>query len=239
MKQLQKLDEGNWNNLIILDACRYDYFERDYTEFLNGSLTKVLSPASCTINWLKTAWPGVYDVTYVSSWPGVNSKGVPRHGYNAAHHFTEIIDVWDLGWSEELGTVPPWVVNRWVLNFTDRQDLIVHYMQPHQPYIGETKITFPNVEPGFSRTSKRIRKRIIAGEINFDLLKRAYRDNLRLVLKWVTALIPHLNGKTVVTADHGELLDVYYGRKRKPGPIHPCKSKDPLLRHVPWLEVDG
>lgn len=235
MSQLEKIREGNWSNLIILDACRYDYFEREYPRFLEGVLEKVLSPASCTIDWLKLTWNGYYDLTYVSGFPSVNSKGIPRMNYKAKDHFREIIDTWDFGWDEDLGTIPPWNINKAVLNKTDRTNLIIHYMQPHQPYIGKTKVTVPIGKPnptpaasGFVRTSSKIRDMLKKDET--ITLEMAYKDNLILVLEWVSKLIPCLKGKTTITADHGESLV-------RGGPIHNCGDNSPTLRNVPWFEV--
>ncbi len=32
----QDIIEEDWDNLIILDACRYDFFERVYKDYLAG-----------------------------------------------------------------------------------------------------------------------------------------------------------------------------------------------------------
>jgi hypothetical protein len=60
---------------------------------------------------------------------------------------------------------------------------------------------------------------------------RLYEDNLRKALEQVEGLIKELDGKTVVTADHGEALgeeDVY---------VHPPNTDIDVLKEVPWLEV--
>lgn len=59
----------------------------------------------------------------------------------------------------------------------------------------------------------------------------AYEENLRYALSSIEELIESLEGKIVVTADHGESL----GEKEEYG--HPACSKNPVLREVPWLEV--
>ena len=237
MKQIEKISQGDWDTLIILDACRFDYFADEYPRFLEGELSKVISPASCTIDWLKKTWSDRYDLTYLSANPIVNSMGVPRLGYRAAEHFEKIVDVWDTGWDEKLGTVPPWSMYTAAINGAKGERRIVHFMQPHQPYIGETKITFEMPKPtptpsggGFNRTSKELAKRMKRGTINLMSLKRGYEDNLRLVLRWVSRLAPALKGKTVITSDHGEFLT-------HAGPQHPCEDSHPDLTQVPWFEV--
>lgn len=52
-----------------------------------------------------------------------------------------------------------------------------------------------------------------------------------------TELIPHLDGKVIISADHGELLgervdDVVYRGKHPPNVDHPA------LFEVPWFEVE-
>jgi len=259
LDQLQKIRDSEWDNLIICDAARFDYFEQEYRKFLSGHLERVISPATCTIDWMKKVWNGYYNITYFSAWPGANSKGIPRLGYTTRDHFKKIIDVWNFGWDEELGTTPPWNMNKAVLKELFYETpfdflfgkptigrLIIHYMQPHQPFIGETKITFsvpkptPNPEgTGLFRTSRKIRKL----KIELETLKQAYRDNLRLVLEWTAKLTPFLRGRTVVTADHGNLFRDFQGHV---GTYHPSRTaigsnerlwNDPRLRAVPWLEV--
>lgn len=106
----------DWDCLVILDACRYDFFQNNYRDFLEGSLRKVNSNAVHTGEWLKNTFDNYgRDVAYISATPCVNSLGVslektnPYWGidWTATEHFSKIIDVWDFGWSERLETVPP------------------------------------------------------------------------------------------------------------------------------------
>ena len=49
-----KVMEEEWDYLIVLDACRYDYFEQMYREFFNaGVLLKKISLGSGTSDWLR------------------------------------------------------------------------------------------------------------------------------------------------------------------------------------------
>ncbi len=235
IEKQQEVAGSKWDNLIVLDSCRYDHFEQLCDDYLDGALQRVLSPASCTNEWLKTVWNGFYDLTYISAMPGINSKGVPTAwGYVAAKHFNRIIDVWDFGWDSDIGTVPPQNVNKAVLDampLADRR-VVIHYVQPHQPYIGETKITFPRQSAAKGpRTALRIKRLLEDGSLTLERLLRAYRDNLILVLKCIAELVPNLSGKTVVTADHGELLS------EMGGIWHPCRCYHSKLREVPWFEV--
>ena len=66
---------------MILDACRYDYFEKKYEKyFKKGKLKKVQSfsenaPRTLTIDWLCKNFKEFYkDIIFISSNPIVNSK---------------------------------------------------------------------------------------------------------------------------------------------------------------------
>ena len=58
---LTKIWGTNWKYLIILDACRYDYFEKVYRNYLDqGILERVFSPAGGTLEWLTLTFKGNY-----------------------------------------------------------------------------------------------------------------------------------------------------------------------------------
>ncbi|GAA0278304.1 hypothetical protein GCM10009000_111890 [Halobacterium noricense] len=60
-----------------------------------------------------------------------------------------------------------------------------------------------------------------------------YEENLHLVLETVADVIPRLDGKVVVTADHGEAFGEQGVWE------HHIETHIPALVEVPWLEVDG
>lgn len=132
------LMEDDWDYLIVLDACRYDYFKALYRDFFEGKLEKIISPASYTLGWCRRTFKGTYnDTVYISANPLVNSK-LEIRGFKAPSHFYRVVDVWDWGWDKSLGTVHPKQVNRAVLKnvvkYSDKR-LIIHYIQPHTPYL--------------------------------------------------------------------------------------------------------
>lgn len=128
--------------LVILDACRFDYFQRLHGEYLRGDLQRVWSPANLTPAWLPAVWPDTYEGTYVSANPnaGTYEYDMGQWNYRLADHFAEVIDVWDFGWDLELQATPPSAVTDISLEVAARDEetqLVVHYLQPHQPYCGE------------------------------------------------------------------------------------------------------
>lgn len=77
------------------------------------------------------------------------------------------------------------------------------------------------------------------GEIPIEEVEAAHAENLDVVLPHVERLLEELPGRTVVTADHGNLV----GDRLSPIPVrgdgHPRGLRVPELVTVPWLEVPG
>jgi len=132
--------EKEWDYLIILDACRYDYFKKVYKDYLKGNLRKTISPGTYTLEWfLKNFKESYKNLIYISGNPYINFKTYGKK-------FFKIIDVWNWGWNERLGTVHPKVINEAVLKTKGRHPtkrLIVHYMQPHVPYLSLGPLVMP------------------------------------------------------------------------------------------------
>ncbi|MDY6771328.1 MAG: DUF4214 domain-containing protein [Candidatus Nanohaloarchaea archaeon] len=252
-EQKRLIHDGDWDNLIILDACRYDYFEEFYDLFPNidGRLQKVWSAGNNSAEFIEETFPDEYPYTVFSANPVMNniSDAIQLDGasgeYIPRQHFETIYPVFDSEWDEAINTVFPQDFNDYVRRHTVEGKTIFWYLQPHAPYIGTIKLGSDNhAFPGAIPTP---------GEILFDtgefqgiapdsplavLMRHAYKYTLWRVMYYVAELLPHLEGKTVITADHGELLtdDDNWG--------HPIdeylgggdRSK---LREVPWLEVEG
>ncbi|MFC5971196.1 hypothetical protein ACFPYI_07610 [Halomarina salina] len=229
----------DWDNLVILDACRYDTF-RDLASELPGTLTKAESKASATNLFLRANFTDeeLHDTVYVTANPQLYRIENGVYDVEPIHvEFHDQIDVWQDQWHDEYRTVMPEVVTEAALDAAERypnKRLIVHYLQPHAPYIGETGVEhLPTDYLDFWGSFN-------DGEIDVPLetAKQAYRENVEVVLPHVSTLLAEFDGKTVVTADHGELL----GERDSPIPIrrygHPAYANVPALLEVPWLEYE-
>lgn len=280
--EYQNITEEEWDYLVVLDACRFDFFEDMFREFLSGTLEKKKSRGSSTLDWLVNSFPDEYDIAYFSANPYINSKGVPLDeskwgascGYNwvATEHFSEIIDVWEFGWDEELGTTYPKSLNEAFHSRDHGRRSIIHYMQPHAPYISSGKgRKLKRIKEGFEESNngesggnlsgiKRwIRSKLenhlegkeivmkvgmlldleadtILNEVRENgaekILKKYYRDNLRIALKYVSRLIDDLSGKIIVTSDHGEAFGEQGIWE------HHAETKISVLTEVPWVEIE-
>ncbi len=140
VKQIDIVNE-KWNYLIVLDACRYDYFERHWKTYLkDGTLECRQSVGSCTNEWRDQSFPGRYeDIVYISANPQISSSA-EIYGYCAGDHFSKVIDVWENNWDKEIGTVLPGIMTDETLKVlqddnVNNKRVIIHYLQPHAPYI--------------------------------------------------------------------------------------------------------
>jgi hypothetical protein len=126
--------DEDWDTLIILDACRYDMFEQ--VNHIDGDLIAQISKGSATAEWLKANLDGrdLRDTVYVTANPQLERN---RDCLDITLH--ETINVWlDEGWDGETGTVRAETMTEAAFDAVDRfphKRLIVHYMQPHYPFV--------------------------------------------------------------------------------------------------------
>jgi len=212
-----KVIEEEWDYLIVLDACRYDYFEK--VNRIDGKLEKRISLGSNTPEWLKKNFDGYYDdVVYISANPHISNYEV--RGFRGTDHFWKVENLWYYDWDNVLESVHPRRVTKKALRTIRKyygKRFIIHYLQPHQPYILSPKVTHSLVR---------------IGKISIEELRKAYMENLILVHNEVEKLVNVLEGKIVITADHGQLL----GEKFEIG--HPLGVYFKELVEVPWLVVE-
>lgn len=238
----------DWDNLIILDGCRYDLFRE--ANSLDGKLTRVVSQASHTPNFLKQNFGGreLYDTVYITANPVYTS---PKFDIDIATSFFNIYEVWKTDWDSNLQTVHPEAMAKKTSEFHHshpEKRLISHFVQPHYPFIGEkgrkvkqsAASTIPSGNEDLrSGDRQKIWIQLKNGDVSYEWTWKAYRENLELALSNVKTLLKQLSGKTVVTSDHGNQL----GEHTAPFPIkiygHPGGFRTPELAYVPWFVVDG
>lgn len=220
----------DWDNLLILDACRFDVFEEIST--LEGSLSMKQSRGSATEEFLAANFHGqdAHDTVYVTASPMLY-----RHRDRFDIQFHAVENVWlDEGWDDRHKTVIPETVTSAALRAAEEypnKRLLVHYLQPHCPFIGQTgRNWFQSDSLSFNWDVVRERD-----EITDNLLRQAYEENLQAALAEVEQFFNEVAGKTVVTADHGQLL----GERLFPIPYrdygHPSGVYVSELVDVPWL----
>lgn len=180
--------EEDWKFLIVLDACRYDYFSETYRDFFNGKLEKRISPGCSTVEWLQNSFQDYYsEVIYISGNPFINSK-IRVAGFDAKRHFYKVVDVWRFGWDDKIGTVPPEVINKTTLKYYlkyPEKRFIVHYLQPHAPYLSAKFQIKGYPKPNFKNGS------ILTGVANYKNITRHLEVLINIVgnFLWKTGLI--------------------------------------------------
>ena len=69
-RQKRLIYNSDWTMAMILDACRYDFFEDIHSEFLDGGLTRVKSEGGYTKKWFENTFTTpMADVVYINSNP--------------------------------------------------------------------------------------------------------------------------------------------------------------------------
>ena len=236
--------DRDWDNLLILDAARADLFEEAVDTSQFDDYQRVLSPGSSSEEWMRECFGDEIweDVVYVSGNPWVSRIG--------SDSFHEVHNLWveEFGLSQDataaggilarhdpkgLGTIEAKHLSdvaRRVHDEHPEKRLVVHYFQPHAPCIGQKDGSVKNeinneVDPGDS-----LRK----GETSLDAVWEAYKENLLYALVHARELAEDIGGKTVYTADHGELMGEWLWPVPMRGYAHPSGLHHEKLLEVPW-----
>jgi len=124
-------------------------------------------------------------------------------------------------------TLPRIVTDRCidVMRNEDHDRVILHYMQPHYPYISnaineQRSLYEYEVRPEAIKTAGR------------EKVFKAYLDHLRYVMDDIRILLNNINAdKVAITADHGDAFGEFHMYGHDPGRVHP------QVRYVPWVET--
>lgn len=216
--------EKDWDNLLVLDACRFDL----YRDVANPDSETIRSRGAATPEWTTENFAGgsFPDTVYVTANPYVSI--ITESEFHARY------DLWKEEWDEEAGTILPEYVaerTREIAEEHPNKRLIIHFMQPHQPFVdSDLPGSFWNVDESPWNALKR--------ENGDDsAILEAYADNLRVVYPVARELGLDLPGKSVLTADHGNML----GERVWPFPIRDYGHRESIYTPenvcVPWDEL--
>jgi len=227
---------ADWDTLLVLDACRYDLFA-EHTD-LPGSLERRVSRGSHTTEFLRGNVDGrtLEDTVYVTASPMLYRW---RDTIDTSFH--EVINVWqDDGWDDEHNTVLPETTTAYARRAAaeyPNKRLLVHYLQPHYPFIGADDAINTREFGTSSEDDPDVWGQLMRGSLAADTeaIWAAYRQNLSLVEPHIEALLEEFDGRTVVAADHGNMI----AERSSPVPIrewgHPPGIYTDELVEVPWL----
>lgn len=249
-------ERDDWDVLVILDACRYDLWDEvagDRYDLPTGN--HVWSNASCSIDWIlrniKQHPERQQSLSYVTSNPFADhSTKSARSADLADENLGHFLPLYKTHWQDlhggDIATVPPEdVTDHAIQTWRERSDLgidrmIVHYMQPHEPYItkpewgdGDSKL-LSNLVDSDKEAGSSVWPRVENGEVPVEELWQANVDNLQWVLDDVVdRLLENMAADVRITSDHGNALGEWGEWHHPPGAIGPA------VRKVPWIAVEG
>lgn len=254
--QKDQIHDTDWDIMIVLDACRYDYFKK-----LKFATCAAESEGIWTLEWLTKTFPDYYkDIVYVSG--NAYCSNVPVKdiiSFHGSKHFYRVVNAWDYTWDEKLKLINPKGVLECAevaMQIHKKKKFIIHLMQPHIPfvtcpmkqYVKETPPFRDKLTPQQQKDKEKLcemgdiwwwinylDKNNVTDVFAYLYLKggpkaivKAYTDNLEYVMIYVDAFIKkYSHKKIVITADHGN----YLGEHGHYG-HHPPRSE--ILTTVPW-----
>ncbi|WP_414836708.1 hypothetical protein [Candidatus Nanohalococcus occultus] len=217
----ETINEKQWHNLIILDACRHDIYEE-----VNGKTPKRVTVGSHSREFIeKTFSDGDFsDTIYISANPHFSEDEFKKFtGRDVEEVFFDVYHTYSTDWDDQNRTVMPEDVARdakTAQKLFPEKKKVIHFMQPHHPFIEFNYSEYEEDGSIWDIAQK--------GLLSRDKIWNAYRENLEYVMPHVRELAQELEGRTVVTADHGNLAGengLYH---------HPYGAKSKGLREVPW-----
>ena len=221
--------ERDWDLLVVLDACRVDLLRSvaDEYAFLDGEIERTESVGSMTKEWLAKTFTDEYAAEVANT--AYVTGNVFSDRILESDRFRALEEVWRDGWDEERDTVPPRSVTDRAIRTareTDPDRLIVHYVQPHHPFLDLEGFDAAPFGPALSDT---VVDALRKGKISRNTFWNAYQDNLRRALDDVELLLENVDAERVaITADHGDALGEWGIYDHPVGCLHPA------VRTVPW-----
>ena len=224
--------ERSWDVLVILDGCRADLLRSVAPDFpFLDTVESLRSVGSSSSEWLENTFGNAPEREHTVMVTG--NTWTDR--YLDTDSFAALDEVWKYAWNDELGTVSASAITDRAIAMARNhgpERLIVHYMQPHHPFVPDPLADDDGmVRSGehSSRSNPWISLR--QGTISRARVWEAYEANLRYVLDSVEVLLENVTGRIALTADHGNLFGEWglYG--------HPMHTPVPALLDVPWVET--
>lgn len=222
MKVVDYLGDYDW--MIILDACRYDCFIKLWKK---GKTEPRLSLASDTLGTLKKM-PEIPDSVLITGHP---------FPLQFKDKFTHVIDA---GFDYDISTCPPEYIVREVIKsyifISKFKRKILWFIQPHHPYLGKTRFELRIYDKNNPSEMTPVEKSIEAFREakRKGILEKAYMDNLEYVLSYVKKLLGIIKGKIVITSDHAEGLGKPLRKEDSPVLYHPPDCEEWEVRVIPY-----
>jgi hypothetical protein len=240
----------DWDLLILLDACRVDALRRLVPEYeFMTDVDSHMSLGSSSPEFMAATFTEPYTsdigrTAYVSgnahSEFVFENRQMPEDQKDAYLHWTDwdtvdpstfgLLDhVWRYTERMEAGPCDPkHLIERTIRLGRERRfaRVIVHFHQPHAPYVSHPHREGRGPEPHESAPFQAIRR-----GVQRDKVWNAYLNEIRFIVDQLPLLLKNFEADTaVISADHGELFGKYLYS-------HPSGLLHPKLRWVPWATV--
>jgi len=233
-----------WDICIVLDSARADLL----AECWNRDVNTAWSVGSITTEWLANTFhprhaDAIGDTGFVSATPhsttvfrerswltNTDDVAVPYPSMPAVEPaaFDGFYEPWRTH-ADVHDAVPPATMRDATLEASDRHDRVVaHWLQPHEPFIA------PDAElVGGAATAWNVWSDLQSGALDADAVWAAYEATLEYALEYVEEVCAAVDGRVLVTADHGNAFGEWgvYG--------HPFAWPQPAVRRVPWAIVSS
>ena len=259
--------ERDWDLLIVLDACRIDALREVADEYnFIDNVEETWSVGSQSDEWMSNTFTQSYEkeierTQYITA--NGHAGQLFEHNILPPKNNTTPVDLsnWDLVSLDTFDTIEmvwrnyhdstyqvalPRIMTDHAIKAGRENDpdrLLVHYMQPHRPYVGQA------ISENRRPTDLEIEgyKKIETGDADPDEVYDLYIDTLRFVLDEIEILLENINAdRVLITADHGEAFGEFKAYGHPEGFLHPVVKKVPLVRtsandektRDPNLEID-
>lgn len=223
--------DADWDVFVILDGCRWDLMQKTTDYYMDV----VYSNATSSMEWMQKNLVNqdTGGLAYVTG-------NIHSEEYLSGDEFCVLDEVWRYEWDHEAGTIPPRPITERAIHHnrhSEYKQLIVHYMQPHYPFLTNLDMTPKTIHPDnrsgdISETN--FWQQMERGKINYSRQEvwKAYQENLEVVLEDVKVLLQNVEGDTVISADHGNAFGEFrkYGHGNLPLPA---------VKRVPWVETSA
>jgi hypothetical protein len=245
--------DEEWDLLVVLDTCRVDALRAvaDEYDFIDG-VGAITSLGSTSVEWLSQTFDRdhadqIARTAYVTG--KIDSETIlrdadyppnyrqppatwPAWDVVSADDFALLDEVWRDATDDRLRVVPPQPLTERAIRAGregDHDRLLVHYMQPHTPYIAELLSAGVTDETTVPAVDADPFSALRAGRVDRAEVWERYLDNLRFVLDSVGLLLENVDAdRVVITADHGEGFGEYGVYE------HPVGCPAPTVKRVPW-----
>lgn len=239
--------EREWDALVVLDACRVDALravapEYDFIETVDS----IRSVGSTSHEWIAQTFRRKYqDEIQKTAYVTANAfakRVIENRNLPAERALVDwnVVDpdeflLLDQAWEHQPEHPYKHMLSE---HLTDRAitvgrdvsppKLIVHYLQPHVPYIAAAHEEGRELDEFESNPFDALRR----NQIDRESVWKAYLQDLRMGLDSITLLLRNLDAeRVVITSDHGEAFGEWgvYG--------HPAGFPHPAVKRVPWVET--